>query len=140
MALIVHRWNREIFFWHGTQIALCEVFPETHTERSWFAFYCFSRAKILPSAEGNNYSPLSEGLRQLDIFDFLPTPLPTVLGDTLGDRHGARIISLRNPNISSQQGMSTDLDDDMSPVSSHPLNANTRIDAVDAPEGLNTSE
>ena len=104
MALTLHVWNTKIFFGRGAQIALCETF--TDAESSWFTLYCFSSAKALPPAEGDNYSPLPEGLRRLDIFDFSPPPINTVPdvpilvteGD-LADRHGARKISLISSNL-----------------------------------------
>jgi len=58
MARTLHEWNTKIFFGRGAQIALCETF--TDAESSWFALYCFSSAKALPPAEGDNYSPLPE--------------------------------------------------------------------------------
>ena len=104
MARTLHEWNTKIFFGHGAQIALCETF--TDAESSWFALYCFSSAKALPPAEGDNYSPLPEGLRRLDIFDFSPPPINTVpdvpilvTEDDPADRLGARKISLISSNL-----------------------------------------
>ena len=104
MAHTLHKWNTDIFFWHGAQIALCEAF--TDAESSRFALYCFSSAKVLPSAEGDNYSPLPEGLRRLDIFDFSPPAIDTVADvpillteDNVADHYGARKISLISSNL-----------------------------------------
>jgi hypothetical protein len=104
MARTLHQWNTKIFFGHGAQIALCEAF--TDAESSRFALYYFSSAKALPPAEGDNYSPLPEGLQRLDIFDFsLPAintvadALILVTGDDPADRHGARKISLISSNL-----------------------------------------
>jgi hypothetical protein len=100
MARTLHEWNTN----NRAQIALCEAF--TDAESSRFALYCFSSAEALPPAEGNNYSPLPEGLRRLDIFDFLPppidmvadVPIPATEGDP-ADRHGARKFSLILSNL-----------------------------------------
>jgi hypothetical protein len=104
MARTLHEWNTNVFFWDGAQIALCEAF--TDAESSRFALYYFSSAKALPPAEGDNYSPLPEGLRRLDIFDFSPPPIDTVADvpipateDNPADRHGARKISLILSNL-----------------------------------------
>ena len=93
----------KIFFGHGEQIALCEAF--TDAESSRFALYCFSSAKALPFSGENNYSPLPEDLQRLDIFDFSPPPINTVVDglilvteDKRADRHGARKISLISSN------------------------------------------
>jgi hypothetical protein len=77
MARTLHEWNTKVFFWHGAQIALCEAF--TDAESSRFALYCFSSAKALPPAEGDNYS--------LNSFDLLPPPslsFPRPKGRTAG--------------------------------------------------------
>ena len=128
MALTLHEWNTNIFSGHGAQIALCEVFPDTHNGPSRFAFYFFSSAKALPPAEGNNYSPLPQGLRRLDIFDFSPPPITTVSDvavlvgpeDIPADRHWARRISLISGNlgVSARRGLGADLDNGISPVNS----------------------
>jgi hypothetical protein len=104
MADVLHEWNTKIFSRYGVQIALCKEF--TDAESSRFALYCFSSAKALPPAEGDNYSPLPEGLRRLDIFDFSSAPINTVLDvpilvteDDPADRHGARKISLISSNL-----------------------------------------
>jgi hypothetical protein len=110
MAHTLHEWNTKIFFERGARIALCEAF--TDAESSRFALYYFSSAKALPPAEGDNYSPLPEGLRRLDIFDFSPpldflsAPINTVAEvpillteDNAADRHGARKISLISSNL-----------------------------------------
>ena len=107
MAHTLHKWNTDIFFWHGAQIALCEAF--TDAELSRFALYCFSSAKALPRAEGDNYSPLPEGLQRLDIFDFSLPAINTVVDvailvteDDPADCHEARKMSLisSNPDVS----------------------------------------
>ena len=104
MARTLHEWNKNVFFWHGAQIALCEAF--TDAESSRFALYCFLSAKALPPVEGDNYSPLPEGLQRLDIFDFSPPPIDTVSDipvlvteDNLADHHGTRKISLISSNL-----------------------------------------
>ena len=104
LAHTLHEWNTKIFFWHGAQISLCEAF--TDAESSRFALYCFLSAKALPPVEGDNYSPLPEGLQRLDIFDFSPPPIDTVSDipvlvteDNLADHHGARKISLISSNL-----------------------------------------
>lgn len=117
IARTLHEWNTKIFFGHGAQIALCETF--TDAELSRFALYFFSSARALPPAEGNNYFPLPEGLRRLDIFDFSPAPINTtadipilVTEDISADGHGGRKISLISSNleISARQSLSADLD------------------------------
>ena len=105
MALTLHEWNTKLFFWHGAQIALCEAF--TDAESSRFAFYWFSSPKkTLPPAEGDNYSPLPEDLRRLDIFDFSLPPIKTVAdvpllvtGDYPIDLRWERKISLISNNL-----------------------------------------
>ena len=104
MACTLHEWNTKIFFGHGAQIALCEAF--TGIELSRFVLYFFSSPKALPPPKGSNYSPLPEGLRRLDIFDFSQPPINTVADvPILGtecipiDRHGARKISLVSSNL-----------------------------------------
>ena len=104
MADFLHEWNTKIFFRYGVQIALCKEF--TDAESSRFALYCFSSTKVLPAAEGDNYSPLPEGVRRLDIFDFSSAPIDTapdvpilVTEDDPADRHGARKMSLISSNL-----------------------------------------
>ena len=75
MAHTLHKWNMNVFFWHGAQIALCEAF--TDAESSRFALYWFSSAKALPPAEEDNYFLLPDGLWWLNIFDFLLPPINT---------------------------------------------------------------
>ena len=104
MARTLHEWNKNVFFWHGAQIALCEAFTDAESCR--FAGYCFSSARALPPAEGDNYSLLPEGLRRLDIFDFSPLPINTAADvpilaneDNPATRHGMRKISLISSNL-----------------------------------------
>ena len=104
MAGALHEWNRNIFSRYGVQIALCKEF--TDAESSRFALYCFSTANVLPPAEGDNYSPLPEGLRRLDIFDFSSAPINTVADvptlvteDSAADCYGVTKISLISSNL-----------------------------------------
>ena len=132
MARILHEWNTKIFFGNGAQIVLCNAF--TDAESSRFALYCFSSAKTLPPAEGNNYSPLPEGLRRLDIFDFSPpdiytvadVPIPVTKDDPI-DRHGARKISLISSNVDLvHQSQSID-NSTSNPVTSDSSSVTTRL-------------
>jgi len=133
MAPTLHEWNTKIFFGHRAQIALCEAFKDAESSR--FALYCFSSAKALPPAEGDNYSPLPEDLRRLDIFDFSPPPLNTVADvpilvteDNPGDRHGARKISLISGNVDLVVHQSPSIDNSASnPVSSDSSSVTTRF-------------
>lgn len=74
-------------------------------ESSRFTLYCFSSAKALPLVEGDNYSPLLEYLRRLDIFGFSP-PINMIVDvpilvteDNRAGHHRVRKIPLLSINL-----------------------------------------